>query len=153
MKTKHCFGNRTPYTDEQINWAKSVIEILSSTGKKLTQKTYREEHLVDEFNKMFGRKISYDSMYHWFRTLTGYKRPEPKKDLMSLLMKDSSKFLLIINGMPIIYESEEQLQKSLEDPSTSKAIGSLGEVKLFKSIPIEVSVSTTVRIGSTNLTA
>ncbi len=145
------------HSEEEIEWAKDKLRDINRNNMRIVAGTIRNLNLIGEFKERFGRTPTEDAMRLWLISLNDPSirpvgrpvgrpigRPPKRKgkDLISQLMHPETIYLLIINGMPLTFSTDEALKDALENPSVGPAINGY---KLFKVYPLNVQVS--VKIG------
>lgn len=112
------FGGFIPrHTEEEVSWAKDKIENRLRNVIKPT--ALRESGLLDEYNKLFHKNLSYSGFYTWLR---GIQNPELKKKEYIKRKEQKlvfgARYLLYVNketicGFETIEEVKEFLQNNL----------------------------------------
>lgn len=134
------------HTEEQELWAKEKID-----AGILSQKSIRENNILEEYERSFGKKLTVAGMYSWLRVVGNpdlrLKKREYAKNnyrksgnVKSIDAFSKSNYLLYINGKTVGFEDLEMVKAFIKDNSFIT-----GDIKIFKSIPVKVEYS--VNIG------
>ena len=125
------------HTPEEKEWAKEKIR-----EHGIGQKSIRENNLLDEYSEKFGKTLKAVGMYAWFKYIDDpeYKKrrkytPRTKESKEQEVFTKST-YIAYINGVMAGYESKDDLIRVMEE---NKILSN--EVKVFKSVPIEINYS------------
>jgi len=156
-KTVKRGGRKTPHSKEEIEWAQNKIRLMESIGKD----SISQLDLLSQFKTTFGRELTFGAMYAWLKDVLRKEKGQggkgtpvhrvkrvyrkKGKDLISQLMDKDTAYLLLINGLPLTFSTDEALKEAIGDPNVVQAIS---DYKLFKIWPLEIKREVTVSIGN-----
>ena len=134
------------HTTDEVAWMKGLIE----QHGVVTAKIIRDNNIIGEYNRLFGKTLTEIGMYTWAKYIAdpGYKKRyaqrkkegRVKQPSQKLEVFQKSQFIVYVNCKLLGFEDKAGLEEFMKEHKVLSE-----DIKVFKMLPVKVEYS--VQIG------